>query len=88
MNALDRIVIRAALNKHIQFDETMPNRFARIGDVRLYRPLSSGGDRWSVLFGHTSEDHGLPLGMWANHAINIALVWRSTTPVTAQEAKP
>lgn len=78
MSALDRIVIRAALNKHIQFDETTPNRFARIGDVRLYRPLSYGGDRWSVLFGHTPEDHGLPLGMLANLAVNIALAWRSS----------
>lgn len=86
MNALDRIVIRAVLNKHIQFDETLPNRFARIGDVRLYRPLYSGGDRWSVLFGHTSEDHGLPLGMLASSAVNIALAWRSSSEST--EAKP
>ena len=88
MNALDRIVIRAVLRKHIEFDETLPHRFARIGAVRLYRPTSIGSDRWSVLFGHTASDHGLALGLGAHIAIKIALAWRATPHFIDKDAAP
>jgi len=72
MTKLDRIVIRALLNGHVAFDDKVPNRFARIGKVELYRPVVGNG-RWAVLFGHTTRDHSLDLGWCAHTAMMIAM---------------
>lgn len=77
MTQLDRIVIRAAVYGHLKFDGHVPNRFAKIGQVRLFRPVTD--NRWAILFGHTNEDYGLTLGWFTHRAIEIARRY-STTP--------
>ena len=72
MNRLDRIVVRALLGGHVVFDD---HRFASIGQVKLYRPVV-GSCRWGLLFGHTSEDYGIDLGLIAHSAMMIAMRYR------------
>lgn len=71
MTKLDMIVIRALLNNKVEFDCQVPARFAKLGQVRLYRPVV-GTMRWAVLFGHDAEDYGLDLGKFADWAMQIA----------------
>ena len=70
MNRLDRIVIRALINRNVKFDHLVPSRFACIGEARFYKPLPS--ERWSLLFGHDAPDHGLPLGWIAHQFMEVA----------------
>jgi hypothetical protein len=70
-NKIDRVIIRAILKDAVDFDDTLPKRFASVGDVRLYKPVV-GSRKWAILFGHDERDHGVDLGFYANMALNIA----------------
>jgi hypothetical protein len=72
VTSLDKIVIRALLQGNVEFDEATPNRFAKIGQARFYRPVV-GDCRWGLLFGHTPQDYGISLGWFAHTAMMIAI---------------